>query len=214
MAYNAGRVAAATPCDRWGAALKAYNAGLGFVLRAQKRSARQATWFGATENINAGQSAKNFEYSRRISAAGLFSSTPHASPNGESESDCSGRQNLIFGELQSWTSPSKMFNCGQDRGRGRLAPCHRSTRCSQGAKVAFAARRQRLVGSSRSLPPSCTPRSPRSRSLLGLKPTTPAAAVVVAVQVAATPAAVEAVAASSDVAAAVAAAPPVAAVTQ
>jgi hypothetical protein len=52
------------------------------------------------------------------------------------------------------------------------------------------------------------------KSLLGLKPATPAAAVVVAVQVAATPAAVEAVAASPDVAAAVMAAPPVAAATQ
>ncbi len=89
-AYNAGRVAATTPCDRWGAALKAYNAGLGFVLRAEKRSRVPGTWFGATENINAGQSAKNFEYSRRISAAGLFSSTPHASPNGESESAVPG----------------------------------------------------------------------------------------------------------------------------
>ena len=63
-AYNAGRVAAATPCDQWGAALKAYNAGLGFVLRAQKRSSVPGKWFGSTEKINVGQSAKNFEYSR------------------------------------------------------------------------------------------------------------------------------------------------------
>lgn len=65
-AYNAGRVAAVTDCDRWGAALKGYNAGLGYVLRAQKRSEVPGLWFGqrAAEQINAGQNAKNFEYSR------------------------------------------------------------------------------------------------------------------------------------------------------
>jgi soluble lytic murein transglycosylase-like protein len=63
-AYNAGRVAAVTDCDRWGAALKGYNAGLGYVLRAQKSATYSGWWFGHTENINAGQSVKNFEYSR------------------------------------------------------------------------------------------------------------------------------------------------------
>ena len=74
-AYNAGRVAADTPCDQWGAALKAYNAGLGFVLRAQKRSGTPGKWFGSTEKINAGQSAKNFEYSR-LYPRGAFFNTP------------------------------------------------------------------------------------------------------------------------------------------
>jgi len=62
--YNLRRAGGDTPCDRWGAGLKAYNAGLGFILRAQKRSEAPGRWFGLTEHINAGQSAKNFEYSR------------------------------------------------------------------------------------------------------------------------------------------------------
>lgn len=62
--YNAKHVAGETPCERWGAALKGYNAGLGYVRRAQKRSSAPGRWFGATEQINAGQSPKNFEYSR------------------------------------------------------------------------------------------------------------------------------------------------------
>ncbi|MGP1675942.1 MAG: transglycosylase SLT domain-containing protein [Burkholderiales bacterium] len=65
-AHNLERVKAVTDCDRWGAALKGYNAGLGFVLRAQKRAEIPGLWFGkfATEWINAGQSSKNFEASR------------------------------------------------------------------------------------------------------------------------------------------------------
>lgn len=63
--YNTKHVLAAdTPCDRWGAALKGYNAGLGYVLRAQRKSEQPGVWFGATEYIQSGQSAKNFEYSR------------------------------------------------------------------------------------------------------------------------------------------------------
>jgi soluble lytic murein transglycosylase-like protein len=58
------RVRGDTPCDRWAAALKGYNAGLGYVQRAQARSSKPGAWFGETETINAGQSAKNFEYSR------------------------------------------------------------------------------------------------------------------------------------------------------
>ncbi len=75
-AYNAGRVAADAECDRWGAALKAYNAGLGFVLRAQKRSAEPGRWFGRTERINAGQSDKNFEYSRLYPRWIMFKHAP------------------------------------------------------------------------------------------------------------------------------------------
>ena len=62
--FNARKVAGIDLCHRWGAGLKAYNAGLGYVTRAQKRSQEPAKWFGATELINAGQSDKNFEYSR------------------------------------------------------------------------------------------------------------------------------------------------------
>lgn len=51
-------------CQRMGAALKGYNAGVGYVLRAQTRSAEPGIWFGVTELIRTGQSAKNFEYSR------------------------------------------------------------------------------------------------------------------------------------------------------
>lgn len=58
------RVKGATPCDRWAAALKGYNAGLGYVQRAQRQSSTPLLWFGHTELVNAGQSAKNFEYSR------------------------------------------------------------------------------------------------------------------------------------------------------
>lgn len=62
--WNLRRVSGETACDSWGAGLKAYNAGLGFVQRAQRRSQAPGRWFGVTEHINAGQSAQNFEYSR------------------------------------------------------------------------------------------------------------------------------------------------------
>lgn len=65
-----------TACDRWGAALKGYNAGLGYVLRAQRRSLDARAWFGITENINAGQSAKNFTYSREYPRRILFKLQP------------------------------------------------------------------------------------------------------------------------------------------
>jgi soluble lytic murein transglycosylase-like protein len=90
-AYNAGHVAAATPCDRWGAALKAYNAGLGFVLRAQHRSRTPGQWFGSTEKINAGQSAKNFEYSRQYPRWIIFKYSPRFAQWGVGV-HCSGRQ--------------------------------------------------------------------------------------------------------------------------
>lgn len=90
-AYNAGRVAADTPCDRWGAAFKGYNAGLGFVSRAQKRSRTPGKWFGATENINIGQSQKNFEYSRRYPRLIIFTHSPRFAQWGVGI-DCTGRQ--------------------------------------------------------------------------------------------------------------------------
>ena len=55
---------AATECDGWAAALKAYNAGAGYVKRAQAASTEPGVWFGQTEFVQTGQSAKNFEYSR------------------------------------------------------------------------------------------------------------------------------------------------------
>jgi soluble lytic murein transglycosylase-like protein len=58
------RVQGATPCEKWGAALKSYNAGLGYVRRAQRQSSTPQLWWRHTEDINAGQSTKNFTYSR------------------------------------------------------------------------------------------------------------------------------------------------------
>lgn len=51
-------------CHRWGAALKGYNAGPGYVMQAQARSPDPLTWFGVTEFVPTRQSAANFEYSR------------------------------------------------------------------------------------------------------------------------------------------------------
>ena len=63
-------------CDRWAASLKAYNAGLGYVQRAQRQSSRSGSWFGVTENINAGQSVKNYTYSRAYPRWILFRHQP------------------------------------------------------------------------------------------------------------------------------------------
>ncbi len=62
--HNFERVKGDTDCEKWAATLKGYNAGLGYVQRAQKRSTQPGKWFGLTEDINPGQSQKNFEYSR------------------------------------------------------------------------------------------------------------------------------------------------------
>ena len=66
------RVKGNSACDRWGAALKGYNAGVGYVQRAQRMSPAPGVWFAATEDINSGQSVKNFDYSRRYSRLILF----------------------------------------------------------------------------------------------------------------------------------------------
>lgn len=79
-----GRVQGDTACHRWGATLKSYNAGLGYVQRAQKRSLTPGQWFGATEDINAGQSAQNFDYSRRYPHLILFTHQPLYASWGES----------------------------------------------------------------------------------------------------------------------------------
>ena len=51
-------------CQRYAAALKGYNAGLGYVQQAQKASAQPGQWFGVTEYVPTRQSAANFEASR------------------------------------------------------------------------------------------------------------------------------------------------------
>lgn len=75
-AWLYARVRGDTPCHRWAAALKGYNAGLGYVQRAQKRSVTPGRWFGTTELINAGQSPQNFEYSRTYPRKILFKHQP------------------------------------------------------------------------------------------------------------------------------------------
>lgn len=70
------RVKGDSPCQRWAAALKGYNAGVGYVQRAQARSPTPGLWFSGTEHINAGQSAKNFEYSRQYPRWILFKHQP------------------------------------------------------------------------------------------------------------------------------------------
>lgn len=75
-AWLYARVQGADDCQRWAAALKGYNAGLGYVQRAQRSAPTPAVWFNATENINAGQSVQNFEYSRRYPRLILFKHQP------------------------------------------------------------------------------------------------------------------------------------------
>lgn len=58
------QVKGADACNRWAAALKGYNAGVGYVIQAQRKSPSPDVWFDVTENVTTRQSAKNFEYSR------------------------------------------------------------------------------------------------------------------------------------------------------
>lgn len=74
--WNYKRVRGSNECERWAAALKAYNAGVGYIQRAQRQSDKPDQWFGATEYINAGQSKKNFEYSRLYPRWVLFKHQP------------------------------------------------------------------------------------------------------------------------------------------
>lgn len=71
-AWLLARVKGADDCHKWGAALKSYNGGLGYVQRAQQRSTDPGIWFGLTEWIKTGQSAQNFEYSRTYPHKVLF----------------------------------------------------------------------------------------------------------------------------------------------
>lgn len=70
------RVKGDTECDRWAATFASYNRGLGYVQKAQRLSATPGTWFNATENINAGQSKKSFDDSRRYPHVILFKHQP------------------------------------------------------------------------------------------------------------------------------------------
>ncbi|MBV7693990.1 transglycosylase SLT domain-containing protein [Limnobaculum sp. M2-1] len=62
------RIKADTDCDRWAFTLSAYNGGLGWVQRDQKKAASQGIdsgqYWGAVEFINAGRSAANFKENR------------------------------------------------------------------------------------------------------------------------------------------------------
>lgn len=71
-AWLLARVKGDTDCQKWAAALKSYNAGLGYVQRAQRQSSTPGIWFDATEWIKTGQSAQNFEYSRTYPHKILF----------------------------------------------------------------------------------------------------------------------------------------------
>lgn len=70
--YNEMKVQGYDECERVGAAIKGYNAGLGYVLQAQKASPEPKKWFGVTEHIPTRQSAQNFEYSRTYPHKILF----------------------------------------------------------------------------------------------------------------------------------------------
>jgi soluble lytic murein transglycosylase-like protein len=77
-------------CERWGAALKGYNAGLGYVQQAQKASAQPGRWFDVTEHVATRQSPKNFEYSRLYPRWVLFKHQPKFA--GWSAMMCEGRK--------------------------------------------------------------------------------------------------------------------------
>lgn len=62
------RIAAANACDRMAMTLSAYNGGLGWVYRDQRRAAAggadRQRWFGQVERFNAGRSAAAFRENR------------------------------------------------------------------------------------------------------------------------------------------------------
>lgn len=70
------RVQGFDSCEQWAAALKAYNAGLGYVQYAQRRSVAPDLWFGFTEYVPTRQSKHNFEYSRMYPRKILFKHQP------------------------------------------------------------------------------------------------------------------------------------------
>lgn len=70
------RVKGIDPCHRWGAALKGYNAGPGYVMQAQANSPQPELWFDVTEFIRTRQSAENFEHSRIYPRKIIFQHQP------------------------------------------------------------------------------------------------------------------------------------------
>jgi hypothetical protein len=58
------RVKGVNACEVWGGSLDGYNAGLGYVQKAQRASPDPTVWFTKTEYVPTGQTAKNKEYSR------------------------------------------------------------------------------------------------------------------------------------------------------
>jgi len=71
------RVQGDTECDQYAAALKSYNAGLGYVQQSQKASKQPGKWFGLTEYVDNRQSDENFEYSRLYPRRILFRHQPN-----------------------------------------------------------------------------------------------------------------------------------------
>lgn len=76
MGWLLARVKGEDDCQRWAAALVAYNGGLGYVQAAQRASAVPGQWFGVTEKIPTRQSAANFAYSRSYPRKVLFKHQP------------------------------------------------------------------------------------------------------------------------------------------
>jgi soluble lytic murein transglycosylase-like protein len=71
-----GMVRGIDACNVRGAALKAYNAGIGYVIQAQKISAQPEQWFGVTEYVKTRQTAANFEESRMYPRRIIFQRQP------------------------------------------------------------------------------------------------------------------------------------------
>lgn len=71
------RVKGLDECQKRGAALKAYNAGLGYVLQQQKKSSDPRIWFGLTEDVPTKQSAENQKHSRMYPRWILFKRQPN-----------------------------------------------------------------------------------------------------------------------------------------
>lgn len=71
------RVKGSDQCQKFGAALHGYNAGLGYSQKQQKASKDPQTWFGITEYVPTRQSSKNFEYSRMYPRWILQKRQPH-----------------------------------------------------------------------------------------------------------------------------------------
>jgi soluble lytic murein transglycosylase-like protein len=70
------RVKGVDACNDYAAALKGYNAGLGYVQQAQRASKQPEQWFGVTEFVLTHQTAKNFEYSRMYPRWIIFNRQP------------------------------------------------------------------------------------------------------------------------------------------